>query len=220
LLLPVERWTITLVGWVQGAGALGVLGYIAAYVAATALMLPGSALTIGGGFVYGIAGGMAVVLPASVLGASVAFGIGRFVARERVARLVAKHPRFRAIDAAVGEQGFKIVFLLRLSPIVPFNFLNYALSLTRVSFRDYFLASVFGMIPGGLLYVYLGSLVTDVAELAHGKRLAGPWGYALLGVGLVATIAATVIMGRVAGRSLARELAAAEARAPGPGPSG
>jgi uncharacterized membrane protein YdjX (TVP38/TMEM64 family) len=120
---------------------------------------------------------------------------------------VSGDPRFAAIDEAVGESGFKIVFLLRLSPILPFNLLNFALGLTCVSLREYVLASFLGMLPGTLLYVYLGSLVTRASEIAAGHAgSAGAWQKALYAVGLVATIAATVVITRISRRALTRAL--------------
>src|SRR5439155_1410723 len=103
---------------------------------------------------------------AATLGASAAFLVGRYLARAAVERRIAANPRFAAIDRAVGAEGRKIVFLLRLSPVFPFNLLNYALGLTRVRFADFFLASV-GMLPGTVLYVYSGKLIGDVTGLAE-----------------------------------------------------
>src|SRR5262245_58825858 len=207
LTLPLARWMLTLVGWMRDQGALGVAVYAVVYVIATVLGLPGSAVTLAAGFVWGPLWGTAVVSPASVAGAVCAFAIARWVARDFVAERVRRHPRFAAIDEAVGERGFEIVMLLRLSPIVPFNFLNYALGLTRVRTRDYVVASAIGMLPGTFLYVYLGSLITSAAELLHGRRpSAGPWGQVLFWGGLAATVLATVVITRRTRRVLDRKL--------------
>ena len=132
-----------------------------------------------------------------------AFLVARYLARSAVERRLAGNPKFAAIDRAVGEQGRKIVFLLRLTPVIPFNLINYALGLTRVRFGDYMLAS-FGMLPGTLLYVYSGKLVGDVAALAGNPNVAkGSGYYAFLALGLVATIAVTTIVTRTARRALA-----------------
>ena len=126
-----------------------------------------------------------------------------------------KHPRFAAIDEAIGESGFKIVFLLRLSPIFPFNLLNYALGVTRVRFRDYVIASLLGMLPGTFLYVYLGSLVTNASELLSGKRPeAGIWGQVLYWGGLAATLLVTVLITRIARKALDRALQRKEPAGP------
>jgi uncharacterized membrane protein YdjX (TVP38/TMEM64 family) len=159
---------LALVGWIRSAGTAGAALFAVAYIAATVLLLPGSVLTLGAGFAYGPALGLLLVSPVSVLAATAAFSVGRSIARGWVSRKVSGDPRFAAIDEAVGESGFKIVFLLRLSPVLPFNLLNFALGLTRVSLRDYVVASFLGMLPGTLLYVYLGSLVTSASEIAAG----------------------------------------------------
>jgi len=207
LLFPVDRWALALVGWVRSAGPAGAILFAVAYVAATVLLLPGSVLTLGAGFAYGPALGLLLVSPVSVLAATAAFTVGRSTARGWVSRKVSGDPRFAAIDEAVGESGFKIVFLLRLSPVLPFNLLNYALGLTRVSLRDYVLASFLGMLPGTLLYVYLGSLVTSASEIAAGHGAsAGGWQKALYAVGLIATVAATVVITRISRQALERAL--------------
>jgi uncharacterized membrane protein YdjX (TVP38/TMEM64 family) len=182
----------------EGAGALAIL-----YVVACVLLVPGSLLTLGAGFALGLGIGFLTVYIGSNLGAAAAFVLGRTLARNWIEKKVAAHPRFRAIDQAVAQQGFKIVLLLRLSPVFPFNLLNCALGLTRVSFRDYCLATLLGMAPGILLYVYLGSLITDVAELfsAGSEKTLGQ--QILFYAGLAATLVVTVLITRVARRALA-----------------
>ncbi len=213
--LPVHRWALFVVEWLREAGALGVGIYALAYVLATLLFLPGSLLTAGAGFAYGPIWGTLLVSPVSTFAASLAFGLGRKVAREWIARRLASHPRFYAIDEAMGDGGFTIVLLLRLSPILPFNLLNYALGLTRVRFRDYVLASFLGMLPGTALYVYLGSLVTNASELLGGTRPPAPgWGRALYWGGLVATVGATILITRIARKALQRAI---DGRNPGGG---
>lgn len=203
VLFPVNRWALDLIEWVRGSGALGTIIFSLVYVLATVLMLPGSVLTAGAGFIYGPLRGLLLISPVSVGAALLAFLVGRFVARDWVARRVKKNPKFAAIDEAVGEKGLKIVILLRLSPVLPFNLLNYALALTSVRLRDYLLGSFIGMLPGTFLYVYLGSLVTSASELAAGKKpSAGPWGHAVYWGGLIATVVATVIITRLSTRAL------------------
>jgi uncharacterized membrane protein YdjX (TVP38/TMEM64 family) len=143
-----------------------------------------------------------LVFIAAVIGSSAAFLVSRNVARAAVERRVAGDARFAAIDRAVGAQGRKIVFLLRLSPVFPFNLLNYALGLTKVRFADYLIASL-GMIPGTILYVYYGKLAGDVAALAGGAPVQkGAGYYGVLIVGLVATVIVTTIVTRIARRAL------------------
>lgn len=189
--------------WVNGLGVWGPLVFILGYAAAVVAFVPGSVLTLAAGAIFGLGAGVAYVFVAAVLGSSAAFLIARYLARGAVERRLAGTPRFAAIDRAVGTQGRKIVFLLRLSPAFPFTLLNYALGLTRVRFADYVLASV-GMLPGTLLYVYYGKLAGDVAALAGGATVAkGPGYYALLALGLAATIAVTAVVTRTARRALA-----------------
>jgi uncharacterized membrane protein YdjX (TVP38/TMEM64 family) len=202
-LLPVNTWLLGLIERIRDMGLAGAGVFLVAYVAATVLALPGSILTLGAGFAYGPVYGTLLVMLASNLGAVSAFLLGRTVLRERVSRRIAGDARFSAMDAAVGAQGFRVVLLLRLSPLFPFNLLNYALGLTRVRLRDYVVASVVGMFPGTLLYVYLGSLVTSVSQLTSGQRPdSGPWGRVLFWGGLVATVAVTVLITRMARRAL------------------
>ena len=129
-LLPVERWLVDFVAWVRGAGVRGMVVFALVYVLATVLFLPGVILTLGAGFAYGVVTGTAVVWVASNLGAVAAFLLGRTLARAAIAARIGTNPRFAAIDRAVGTQGLKIVLLVRLSPVFPFNLLNYALGLT------------------------------------------------------------------------------------------
>ena len=205
--LPVNQWTLRLVEWIHGAGALGVLAYTLAYVLATVLLLPGSILTLGAGFAYGPVWGTLLVSPISVLAATLAFALGRTLARKWISRRMDQNPRFAAISEAIGASGFKIVLLLRLSPIFPFNLLNYALALTRMRLPDYVIASFLGMLPGTFLYVYLGSLVTNASELLSGKRPSlGAWGQLLYWGGLVATLLVVVLITRIARRALSRAL--------------
>jgi uncharacterized membrane protein YdjX (TVP38/TMEM64 family) len=207
LLLPLGGWAAQLVEWIRGAGAPGVVVFALVYVAATMLVLPGSALTLGAGFAYGPLWGAILVSPVSVLAATGAFLLGRTIARGWIARRVAKDTRFRAVDRAVARSGFKIVLLLRLSPIFPFSVMNYALALTSVRLRDYVVASFIGMLPGTVLYVYLGSLVTSASQLAGGHVAAsGPWQKILYWGGLAATIVVTVLITRIARRTLERSL--------------
>src|SRR6185369_7535913 len=176
-LLDVQHWVLAFVAYVRGAGVAGMLLFAAAYVLATVLLVPGLLLTMGAGLAYGVALGAPLVWVSANLAAAAAFLLGRTLAREAIAARVQGDPRFAAIDAAVGREGFKIVLLTRLSPAFPFNLLNYAYGLTRVTFRDYVLASMIGMIPGTVMFVYLGSLLTDVAQLAGGGTASGtvPW---------------------------------------------
>ncbi len=191
---------------IAGVGPAGIVLFIGLYIAACLLMLPGSILTLGAGALFGLVPGFLAVLAGATLGSAGAFLTGRYLARDWVARRVAAHPRFRAIDEAVGREGWKIVLLTRLSPVFPFNILNYSYGLTRVRLRDYFFASLTGMMPGTLLYTYLGSLAGDLASLGSGRATRTPAEWALYGVGLLATAAVTLFVTRLARRALAQRI--------------
>jgi len=198
--------------WIEDAGPIGPLVFFGVYVGACVFMLPGSILTLGAGAVFGVVYGLLLVSFSSTVGATAAFLVGRYLARERVARRIAGNVTFRAMDEAVATQGWKIVGLTRLSPVFPFNLLNYAFGLTRVSLRDYILASWIGMIPGTAMYVYLGSLAGSLAELGTtdvGRtRTTAEW--VLYIVGLIATVAVAVVITRIARRALNRRLSPSE----------
>jgi len=193
--------------WIKMLGAVGAIAFIFIYNLATILFIPGSILTLGGGALYGVFWGSIYVFIAATLGATFAFLIGRYFARGWFNEKIKNSITFRAIDAAVAIDGFKIVFLTRLSPIFPFNMLNYAFGVTRVALRDYILGSI-GMIPATIMYVYLGSLVGDVAMLGVSQTdyanspqaLFAQWSIKI--IGLIATIAVTIQVTRIANRIL------------------
>jgi len=201
--LHIQEHLLDLVGWIREAGWPGLVIFTLAYVAATVLFLPGSILTLGAGFAYGVGLGTAAVTVAANLGAFVAFLLGRTVARGWVAARVQENARFGAIDRAVGREGLKIVLLTRLSPIFPFNLLNYAFGVTGVSARDYVVGSLIGMLPGTLMYVYLGSLITNVSELAAGRASGGDAQQLFYFAGLAATVGVSIYVTRIARRALA-----------------
>ncbi|MFQ5737948.1 MAG: TVP38/TMEM64 family protein [Acidobacteriota bacterium] len=188
--------------WVAGLGPWGPVAFGAIYVVAAVLFIPGSILTLGAGFVFGVLSGSLVVILSATLGAVAAFLIGRYLARDWVARQIEGSGKFKAVDEAVAKEGWKIVGLTRLSPIFPFNLLNYAFGITRVSLRDYFLATFFGMMPGTVMYVYIGSLAGDLATLGAGERVRTPVEWSLYVVGLLATVAVTIYVTRIARKAL------------------
>lgn len=202
MLLPVKQYLQELLQAVRAMGAWGPVILALVYVVATVFMIPGSIMTLGAGFLFGVAIGTVTVSLGSVAGASAAFLIGRTVARGWVEEKVAQNRRFRALDEAIGREGFKIVLLIRLSPVFPFVFTNYALALTRICFRDFVLASWIGMLPGTLLYVYLGSTLKSLAELASGGYHGGTAQNVFFALGLAATFVVTVVITRVARAAL------------------
>ena len=188
--------------WVETLGVWGPLVFIAGYAIAAVAFIPGSVLTLAAGAIFGLLNGIVYVFIAATLGSCLAFLVARHLAREAIERKLADTPRFAAIDRAVSAQGRKIVFLLRLSPVFPFNLLNYALGLTNVRFVDYAIAA-FGMLPGTVLYVYYGKLAGDVAALAGGAAPErGIADYLVLLLGLVATLVVTTIVTRTARKAL------------------
>jgi uncharacterized membrane protein YdjX (TVP38/TMEM64 family) len=180
--------------------------FVIFYVAACVLFIPGSLLTLGAGVLFGVAEGSVLVSIASTAGATCAFLIGRYFARDWIASKLAARPAFRPIDEAVAREGWKIVGLTRLSPVFPFNLLNYAFGLTRVRLRDYVLASWVGMMPGTVLYVYVGSLAGSLASVGQGGRVRTPAEWALYLVGLAATLGVTVFVTRLARKALQEKI--------------
>ncbi len=202
-----------LLEWVESMGAWAPALIVGVYILACLLFLPGSVITLGAAAVLGFTQGFVAVMVGSNLGAWAAFLVGRTLAREWVSRKVEGNPRFRAIDHAVAQRGFRIVLLLRLSPVFPFNLLNFALGVTKVGFRDYAIASWIGMLPGTVLYVYLGSLARSLAEVFSRKSQPTAAEQALLVFGLVATLAVTVYVTRVARRAMAEAVPGANGAA-------
>ena len=192
--------------WVASLGPWGPLIFIAIYILACVLFLPGSILTLGGGVLFGVIKGSIIVSISATLGATCAFLVGRYLARDWVAKKIQANEKFQAIDEAVAREGWKIVGLTRLSPVFPFNLLNYAYGLTRVSLRDYFFASWIGMMPGTILYVYIGSLAGEVAKLGSEGRTRTFAEWALYIVGLIATVAVTIFITRIARTALQKKV--------------
>jgi len=203
--LPFEAWLKNFNQWIADLGAVGFVVFVFAYAAFALLMLPGAILTIGAGFIFGLAWGFVAVSAGSTLGAALAFLVGRFLARDKIRALTADKPKFQQIDRAIGERGAKLIFLLRLSPVVPFNLSNFFYGLTAVKFWPYVLASWLGMMPGTLAYVYFGTLGKAAAESATGAGPSrGPLEWTLLAVGLAATLAVTIWVSKIA-RNAIRE---------------
>lgn len=193
--------------WVQGLGPWGPVAFILGYAVATVAFAPGSVLTLSAGILFGLVWGTVYTLIGATLGACAAFLAARYLVRGWVERKLAGKPRFAAIERAVAEEGWKTVALLRLSPVVPFNLLNYALGLTRVPFLHY-LAACLAMLPGTLLYVYYGKAIGSFVALRGGAQAErGPELWVFLIVGLAATVAVTAFIARRAKRALGQQLA-------------
>jgi uncharacterized membrane protein YdjX (TVP38/TMEM64 family) len=192
--------------WIDGLGTIGAIAFIALYIIATVAFLPGSILTLGAGVVFGVVWGSVYVFLGATLGATAAFLVGRYLARGWISQKIADNKKFAAIDQAVSKEGLKIVLLTRLSPIFPFNLLNYALGITGVSLQDYVIGSV-GMIPGTIMYVYIGSLAGNLAMIGTNSQPTNPtlqWAIRILG--FIATVAVTVYVTRIAQKALEKEV--------------
>src|SRR5436189_6409415 len=204
--LPVREWLRSFNDWVGQMGIAGIFIFIGVYAVATVLMAPGSILTIGAGFAFGLWKGFLAISVGATLGASLAFLVARFIARDKVEAIAKGNEKFRNIDNAIGKQGAKLVFLLRLSPVIPFNLSNYLYGLTGVKFWPYVLASWLGMMPGTLLYVYIGTAgKAAVSAAAGGEAMKHGWQYwTFMSVGLAATIVVTIWVTKVARHAISK----------------
>ena len=195
--------------YIRTLGIWGPVLYIALYVLATVAFIPGSIITLASGLLFGVVYGSIYVSIGSTIGAGLAFLVGRFFLRGWVQTMVDKQPKFAAIDRAVEREGWKIVLLTRLSPIFPYNVLNYAYGLTRVRFWSYLAASWAGMIPGTVMYVYFGSLAGDLGQLAAGApadESGTTLRWVLNGIGLAATVLVTLVVTRMARKALSKHV--------------
>lgn len=189
--------------WVADLGVWGPVGFGAAYAFATVLMIPGSLMTLAAGPLFGLGRGFVTVSIGSTIGASLAFLVARYFARSKIEEQAKRYPKFRAIDGAIGQRGWKIIALLRLSPAVPFTLSNYFFGLTGIPFGQYVLTSWIAMMPGTIMYVYLGYAGGAAAGAAAGAsegRSLGEW--ILLVVGLAATVLVTVYVTRIARKAI------------------
>ncbi|MGB7314601.1 MAG: TVP38/TMEM64 family protein [Nodosilinea sp.] len=209
LIGSLQQQLVLALTWIDSLGAIAPLAFILLYIVITVAFVPASVVTLGAGVVFGVIKGSILVFVGAMLGATAAFLVGRYVARDWVARKIAYSPRFQTIDDAIAKDGRKIIFLLRLSPVFPFNLLNYSLGLSQISLKDYVIGSV-GMLPGTIMYVYLGSLVGNLAMLGTGdgsqSAEATMVQWIIRIVGLVATVAVTLYVTRIARRALSEAL--------------
>jgi uncharacterized membrane protein YdjX (TVP38/TMEM64 family) len=198
--------------WVNDLGAIAPIAFILIYIIATVAFLPGSVLTLGAGVLFGVIKGSIYVFIGATIGETLAFLIGRYLARGWVSQKIAGNQKFQAIDQAVGKEGLKIVFLTRLSPIFPFNLLNYGLGVTGVSLKDYLLGSV-GIIPGTMMYVYIGSLAGSIATIGSETQPdvnpIAQWAIRI--IGLIATVAVTLYVTKIARQALDESIETTEA---------
>ena len=201
-LIPLGDWVRDFTDWIRQFGFTGAVIFIAVYAMAAVLFLPGSVFTIAAGLVYGMVAGTAVALTGATIGASLAFLAGRHLFRARIEKYASGNERLAAIDQAIGLQGWKIVGLLRLSPLIPYNASNYFYGITSIGFWPYLLASLFGMLPGAFLYAYLGAI--GRAGLSGG-RPEGALEWTFLGVGFLATIGGITFVSYIAKKALKKK---------------
>jgi uncharacterized membrane protein YdjX (TVP38/TMEM64 family) len=189
--------------WVESLGYIGGLVFIFIYIVSTVAFIPGSILTLGAGVLFGVVLGSLYVFVGATLGAIAAFLVGRYLARDWIGKKIEGNQKFAAIDRAVAHEGFKIVLLTRLSPVFPFNLLNYAFGVTGVTLKDYALASV-GMFPGTVMYVYIGSLAGDIARLGgENQPTDSTLQWVIRIVGFIATVAVTLYVTSIARKAIA-----------------
>ena len=202
--------SLSVAGAMSGDKLLRIYAFIAIYILATVAFIPGSILTFGSGVLFGVVWGSLYVFISATVGATIAFLVGRYLARGWVAKKIEGNHKFQAIDQAVGKEGLKIVLLTRLSPIFPFNLLNYAFGITGVSLKDYVIGSV-GMIPGTVMYVYMGSLASNLATIGTASQPTNPGvQWAIRIIGFIATVAVTLYVTKVARKALEEEVLSPE----------
>lgn len=197
--------------WVHGLGSWGPIAFILTYSVAEIFLIPASALTLAAGALFGFVAGSAYTFIGAMLGSLSAFFMGRYVVRPFVTGRLQSDERFALIDSAAVRGGIKLVALLRLSPILPYTVLNYALGVTRISTRDYVIGTAF-ILPGTLVYTYYGTVVANLTGLTSGVHRGFAF-YALMAAGVVATVAVIVVITRLA-RTQLREMERARDGAP------
>ena len=201
--LPVTHWLHTFNNSIGKMGIAGILIFIAVYAAATVLLAPGVILTIGAGFAFGLWKGFLAVSAGATLGAALAFLVARSIARDRIEAMAKGNDRFQRIDSAISEQGAKIIFLLRLSPVIPFNLSNYFYGLTGVKFWPYVFASWIGMMPATFLYVFIGAAGKATVSAAGGEAMKYGWQYCtFVSLGFAATIVVIIWVTKIARHAL------------------
>lgn len=206
--LPVEKILKDFLTWVdQDLGPWGPLVLAVAYIPLTILAVPASVLTLGGGYLFGLPVGFIADSIGATIGAGAAFLLGRTIGKPFVISKLKDYPQFRSVALAIRRSGFKIVLLLRLVPLLPFNMLNYLLSVTPVPLLEYMLASWIGMMPITLALVYVGTTLKDLSDVTHGWNEFSKTRWAFLIFGLVVSVILMVCVTKVAKAALDKALA-------------
>lgn len=198
--LPIAEWMTAFQQYVRGLGVVGYLVYAIVYALCCIFLIPAGLLTLGAGALFGLLRGFVVVLAGAFAGSCAAFLLARGGLRHKAAERIASNPTFAALDRAIAREGAKIVFLVRLSPVFPFTYINYAFGLTGVTFRGYALATLIGILPGTFAFTYIGyaAATATTGGVTSGVKVA------LQVVGAIATLAVTIYVARLAQRAIAR----------------
>jgi uncharacterized membrane protein YdjX (TVP38/TMEM64 family) len=189
LLLPLRQWIEALQSWLLGLGLWGVCVFAIILIVMTFLPAPDWPLPVAAGYVYGF-WAFPLTYTSIAFASVLAFLAARYLLRDKIRSFLNRRPKYRSIDKAVAEDGWQVVVLMRLSPIVPFNLQNYALGVTAIPFLQYLTATLIGIVPGIAIYVYFGIFVKG---LGNGLS-ALDW--VMFGLGVVATIALAVLVAR------------------------
>lgn len=208
LTLPVEKILKDFLLWVKDdLGPWGPLVLAVAYIPLTVLAVPASILTLGGGYLFGLPVGFVADSIGATIGAAAAFLLGRTIGRSFVTTKLKDYPQFRAVAIAIRRSGFKIVLLLRLVPLLPFNMLNYLLSVTPVPIVEYVLASWLGMMPITFALVYVGTTLKDLSDVTHGWGEFSKTRWVFIALGLLVSVILIICVTRVAKAALEKALA-------------
>jgi len=194
--LPVAHWLTQFQAYVRSAGAVGYIVYALVYAICVVFFVPATILTLGAGAIFGLAAGTLVVIVGATLGATLAFLLARTILRKRVEKMTAGNAKFRALDEAIAREGTKIVFLVRLSVLFPFTWINYAFGLTGVRLRTYVWTTFVGIVPATFAFVYIGSIAHEAATANRARLI-------VYIIGGVAALAVSILIGRIATKALA-----------------
>jgi len=212
--LPFDVYLKIFLEWTKGQGFIGVIIFILVYIVSTVCFLPGVILTIAAGFIYGTIVGTIYVEIGATVGAQFSFLLGKALFREWVLKMVENYPMFSAIDKAISLNSWKIVTLLRLSPLTPYNVLNYGLALTRIKFWDYTWTNLIGMLPSTILFTYMGTAAKNINDIVSrddaDKTEKNPMEQVLFYIGLILTLISVVLITIISGRAIKEELREAE----------
>lgn len=206
--LPVEQKLKDFLLWIkEDLGPFGPLALALAYIPLTIVAVPASVLTLGGGYLFGLPVGFVADSLGATLGATAAFLLGRTIGKSYVTSKIKHYPKFQAVSIAIQRSGFKIVLLLRVVPILPFNVLNYLLSVTPVRLGEYMLATWLGMMPITFALVYVGTTLKDLSDITHGWHEVSVFRWVLMMVGIALAVILIICVTRVAKSSLEKALA-------------